>query len=497
MAAFTLETFEPQAEAFLRARNWREWQFQAGLRPGRGLVSLYDEDFPDFSSTDLYLDLQDAQADDARRKQRLVALLARAELEARTREHAVRVTRFEGGGRVTFENSELPWREAPARWGLLADVPRRHALEAAWREAARAELTPALERWQAALTATLATLDSTSDWSSFWDRELETEASQTDRIAQSLLSASEDVYPHVMAVYLAQLELPLDDVWPSDADWAFRAARFDPSFPERSRMPAVIRSFRELGIEIEDEPELRLEDGPVLGVQCLPLDVPGDVHVLQRLVGGHLDYRHTLRGIGEAQHWLQTDRSLTAADRWLGDPATTVGYGLLFAHLLHEPIWLADRLELIALEDLRLVQHIDWLRRLRGLAAQHQFERQLWSAEPGASLATAYEEGLTAATRVRHFPETYVLGLLHAPWSSVDVQVQLRAEVFAAQLRAHLRREFDEEWFRSPRAGRFLVQELWRPGRRHSSEELLGFMGYEGFDANVVWRDIAEVLSPL
>jgi hypothetical protein len=44
---------------------------------------------------------------------------------------------------------------------------------------------------------------------------------------------------------------------------------------------------------------------------------------------------------------------------------------------------------------------------------------------------------------------------------------------------------------------KFIVDELWRPGRRYSAGELLGFMGYEGFDPSVLWGQIAEVLSPL
>jgi hypothetical protein len=221
------------------------------------------------------------------------------------------------------------------------------------------------------------------------------------------------------------------------------------------------------------------------------------VHVLLRLVGGHLDYPRTLRGLGTAEAVVHTDRSLPVAERWLGDPTPRLGYGLLFEQLLHERVWLTDRLELTASDDLRVVQHIDWLRRLRGLSAQVQYERRLWAAEPGPSLAADYEESLTAATRVRHFPETYLLSVLGMPWTSHAAAVRLRAEVFAAQLRAFLRREFDEEWFRSPRAGRFLVQELWRPGQRHTAEELLGYMGYEAFDPAILWGEIAEVLRPL
>jgi hypothetical protein len=496
--AFALETFERQAEAFLRARNWREWQFQSGLRPGRGLVGMYDEDFPDFLSKDLYADLQDAQIEDARRKRRLADLLARANLEGRTRAHAVRATRLEARSRVTFEQEDIAWREAPARWCQLAEVPRRHELQAAWHDVVRGSLTPALERWQAALAEVPSELGgATTDWHGFWTAHLDFDPAQVERLAQALLEASEDVYPHALGVYLAQLELPLDDLWPSDADWAFRAARFDPSFPERTRMPSVVRTFRELGIEIEEQPELRLGPGLDLAVRCLAVDVPAEVHVLVRLIGGHLDYRRTLRGLGTGEAFVQTDRSLPFGERWLGDPTPRLGYGVLFEHLLDERVWLVDRLDLLASDDLRIVQHIDWLRRLRGLAAHVQYERRLWAAEPGSSLAADYEESLTAATRVRHFPDTYLLFLLGAPWAVGCAAVELRAEVFAAQLRAFLRREFDEEWFRSLRAGRFLVQELWRPGQRHTAEELLGFMGYEGFDPAILWGDIAEVLKPV
>jgi hypothetical protein len=125
------------------------------------------------------------------------------------------------------------------------------------------------------------------------------------------------------------------------------------------------------------------------------------------------------------------------------------------------------------------------------------YEQRLWQVEPGASLATDYETEWSTALRTHRFGDEYLLPLVDAPWSTLRPAVELRAEVFAAQLRAYLRREFDEEWWRSNRASRFLVQELWRPGRRHTAEELLGFMGYEGFDPSVLWSEFNEVLSPL
>src|SRR5439155_22455826 len=90
MAGFALDTFEPRAEAFLKARAWREWQYQTGQRPGRSLVTLYDEDFRDFASTDLFQDVYGADSEEPRRQRALSGLLAAASLEGRTRDLAAR-----------------------------------------------------------------------------------------------------------------------------------------------------------------------------------------------------------------------------------------------------------------------------------------------------------------------------------------------------------------------------------------------------------------------
>ena len=86
--AFALDSFERQAEAFLRARAWREWNFLSGQRPGRGLITLYDQDFPSFTSTDLWNDLQAASPEEPGQHQAQPAELGRrmADRASRPRE---------------------------------------------------------------------------------------------------------------------------------------------------------------------------------------------------------------------------------------------------------------------------------------------------------------------------------------------------------------------------------------------------------------------------
>jgi hypothetical protein len=496
VAGLALDVFEPQAEAFWRARVWREWLFASGQRPGRGLLSLYEEDFRDFTSTDLWADLQAATPEDPRQLRRLSALLASAYLEGRTRDYSISATRVEASAEVTFEDQPLPWREVPGRWPLVATVPRRHALEDAWRAVVRRDLTPGLERWQEAQRAELPTLTS-QDWLPFWSSMREIDPEQPAQLAELILSTTAEVYGHGLSIYLGQLELPIDDVWQSDLAWAFRAPRFDTHFGEHTRMPLLVRAMRDLGIELIAQTDLHLVQGGVAGVQVFPLDIPHEVQVLQRLVGGWQDYGNSLFGLGMAQHALHTDPSLRFWERWLGDQTPTLGYGRLLQGLLYDRGWLSGRLEFAANDDFIVISRLAQLSRLRRIAGLVSFEQRLWQAEPGASMAAVYEEQVSAATRSRAFADDYLVALGGWPWSVLQATLELRAEVFASQLRAFLRREFDEEWWRSARAAHFIKDELWRPGRRHTAEELLGFMGYEGFAPALLSAEFEEVLRPL
>jgi hypothetical protein len=495
--AFALDSFEHQAQAFVNARAWREWNFLAGVRPGRSLNTLYEQDFPSFTSTDLWADLQASSPEEPRQHEALSSMLAAAYLEGRTREFGSRAAGIEARATISFEDRDVAWREAPARWAQLPEVPRRHELEDSWRGVLRSELNPVLSRWQEALRAQLSPLGA-DDWLAFWSARQGLDLGQVARLAEGLLESTSDVYGHGLGIYLAQLDLPIDDVRTSDLDWAFRAPRFDVTFPEQTRMQVLIRTFRDLGVELEEQTSIRVEYAALPGVHVAPVDIPREVHVLLRRAGGWQDFTRSLRGLGMAQHLVHSDPALRVWESWLGDQTPTIAYGLLVESLIRDKVWLASRMDYTASDDLRAIAHLAWLYRIRRMAATALFEQRLWQAEPGASMAADFEESMSGALRSHQFSEDYLRLVLGAPWSTLRAATWVRAEVFAAQLRAYLQREFDEEWWRSPRAARFLKDELWRPGRRHSADELLRFMGYPGFgDAALLATEFEEVLRPL
>jgi hypothetical protein len=498
VASLVLERFERQAEAFARARALRDWRYLAGSRPGLDLAPLYEEDFPTFTSTELYGDLHEVSVEDGKQKQSLQAFLAAAHLEGRTRDFAERAARLETRTLVQHASEEIPWRSVQARWMVQPEAALRHALITALRAEMRSGLNPALQHWQEALSEAATPLGG-QDWLAFWDGLRGIGLAQMTRLAESLLSSSAKTYRHGLQAYFSLLGLPIDDAWAADADWAFRAPQLDIHFPSISLMPVVVRTLRDLGVELDEQPGIRLdlEERPTkaAGVQCVAIDVPREAWVMCRPVGGYRDYQRLLRGLGQALHIVYTDLSFPFAYRWLGDETTTVAYGFLLEGLTLDRDWLRDRLGLEASDDYRVIAHLAWLYRLRRAAATLLYEQRLWKGGAAGGLAADYADAMSAALHVRHFPEEYLCPLIGGPWQSLRSAVRLRAEVFAAQLLAYLRHEFDEEWHHNPRASRFLVQELWRPGRRYTAEELLGFMGYEGFDVSTLCDDIAEALS--
>jgi hypothetical protein len=189
------------------------------------------------------------------------------------------------------------------------------------------------------------------------------------------------------------------------------------------------------------------------------------------------DFVDLFRCVGEAERHAHTDRTQPLAYRRLGDRAVVEGYGLLLAALPGRADWLEERLEAEATRDavrVRAFERLYWLRRA---AVSHLFEVEARSAEEPDALADEYVDRYAEALLIRPFPERALLALDE----SFSGARHLRAAIFAHQLNVFLGQEFDVDWYRSERAGRFLV-DRWREGQRYRVEELVQFLGFRGLD---------------
>ena len=456
----------------------------AGSGRARGLVTLYDEDFPSFTSTDLWADLQAADARGPAPASRAVRACS-----PRPTSKAVPATspssvdaRRRRGRRSSFEDTEIPWREAPARWPLLPEVPAstRARGRLARRPAFRAEPDPRALAGGAARRSSRHSAATTGSRSGPTLRGID--LAQVSRLAESLLQATADVYGHGLGIYLAQLDLPIDDVWHVRPGLGLsRAALRRRSSRARTASRPLIRTLARPGRRARGADRAstsstaRCRRARACATGSAERD-PRRCCAWRRLAGlrAQSARRRAWRSTwctpirrcasGSAGSATRRRRSATACcwSRWCAiGPGSRRGSSTPRATTSgRSPIWpgctACDASRRTAL-----------------------YEQRLWQAEPGASMAADYEEALSGATRVAASSRRSTCGCCSArrgprcaPRPGCAPRCSPRScgvSCGASSTRSG----------GAPAARRsFIKDELWRPGRRHTADELLGFMGY-------------------
>ena len=174
----------------------------------------------------------------------------------------------------------------------------------------------------------------------------------------------------------------------------------------------------------------------------------------------------------------------------MGDASVTESYAFLLEYLTTGRLWLRRHLNYERSES--LLQRIGFhkLYFLRRYGTKLLYEQELHRADEPSDVAELYDEMLSGALGAGYGPESYLADVDGGFYCAQ----YLRAWIFEAQHRLYLQREFDDEWFRNPKAGKFLV-ELWRDGQRYPVEQLAKFMGYENLDIGPVAAEIKSLMG--
>jgi hypothetical protein len=394
---------------------------------------------------------------------------------------------------IPWRGQELSYRSVPIAWGNEADPDLRHELYALWREACAA-LNPRRAERLSLMLERVEELD-VGDYVQTWD---ELRGLQLERLTvqmRELLASTEDLYRDSLRDRLGGLELGLDTAERSDLSYLFRGTELDDGFPRRELVPTLVKTLRGLGFDLEDQRHITLDLTPRPTKSprafCAPISIPDDVRLVLRPHGGHQDYSTLLHEAGHAEHFGNVDPALPFGYQRLGDSSVTEGYAFLLQYLIVDPLWLRRYLDLGESDELRQFVLFQKLFMLRRYAAKLLYEHELHRAPEPSSMAETYAELLSSHLLVHYYPDEYLADVDDAFYSAQ----YLRAWIFEAQVRLFLRREYDEEWFRSQRAGRFIRDELWRQGQKYTAEELLGFMGYAGLDPEPLLAEIREALA--
>jgi len=368
----------------------------------------------------------------------------------------------------------LPYQRAAIEIANEPQRPRRLAVEASRRAVLKEPAAIRRQRLslERELLATLGMGDQVATRSALCGVDL---ASLGEACA-AFLAATADLYHETLRdVLRLELSLAPGDADRADAAYLFRGAGYDEFFPGSELVTTARRQLAEMGLDAEAGGRIRYDaddrERKRARAFCSPVRVPDEVYLVIRPFGGQTDYRAFWHELGHAQHFANIARDLPFEHRWLGDNSVTEAFAMLFEHMVFAPSWLRRYTGLTGERQgaFRRSQAFALLAILRRYAAKLRYELELHRAPSLEAGATAYAPLLSEATGFRYAPEDALLDLDDGFYAAR----YLRAWQLEALLEASLRERFDEDWFRNPRCGQWLL-ELFSRGQRDDAASLAG-----------------------
>ncbi|HVZ48730.1 MAG TPA: hypothetical protein VG916_08110 [Gemmatimonadaceae bacterium] len=477
----SLDTVRARAEAFVEEISREVLGALTGMKPGADLQPLYRKHAAAFGDEAMEA-VRSAFAgaapgsDTARSARVLLEWVIDSRIGRELAPLDERDLAWEATAKVTLPDGTVePYQRVAITLSNTLDAPERRVIDDARATLVAAELAPLkrekLEReremWAASGVAAgyIPTFESLAGFSL---ADLRDQCAAFLRDTQAMW---DDVLPHFLK---ARLNLAPADAARCDAGALFRAREFDGAFPADAMEREVRRHVTDMGASPDANGRVRYDtadrEGKRARAFCAPVRIPEEVHLVIRPHGGQNDWMTLLHELGHALHFANAERTLPFEFRWMGDNSVTEGYAMLFDHRLKDAGWLqrytglgkagtAEFLRSAGFEELH------FLRRYCGKLA---YELELYGGNVSwESLPGVYVETLTAATNFRYRDAD----------AFVDVDPRfyaaryLRAWQLQALLAETLTERFNEDWWRNPAAGPWIVGELFSHGQRELGHE--------------------------
>ena len=295
--------------------------------------------------------------------------------------------------------------------------------------------------------------------------------------AGQVLSRTESVYTTRLAEAIGrEMGLSLEEADRSDALYFLQLNGYDDRFPARDLMRVYRETMAGLGINIEEQKNILIDDKPRprknARAFCMPILVPQEIKLVIRPMGGQSDYQAFLHESGHAQHYGGAAESLRPEFKYTGDYSLSESYAFLFNHLVSDGAWLAEMLKFHESGDFIRAEMLARLSSIRRYVAKLKYECELHTYEDLPRAAQVYAELQTDATRFKTEQTDFLYDLDDAFYSAN----YLRAWGFEVMLREYLKTRFGAAWWASRRAGNFL-REMWETGDRYTADDIAAHIG--------------------
>jgi len=427
---------------------------------------------------DTVVSLDDSEIPDERERRFLRLVFTSNYITGRLKQHTDQLANAESEAVVRVDEQEIPYRALPLVLAKETDYDKRGRLDNAYIQTL-AGMNPLREEaddlyrsivLELGYANTIGMVEQLAQMRVYPMRDL----------LMQFLSDTSDVYEERLALYAAESELERDPLRHADIGFMMSAGRFDELFPPAEMVPALSRTLKGLGIDLDCQSNITLdiEERPKKSPRafCIGIDTPRDVRLVLQPRGGQDDYTTLFHEAGHLEFGAHIDPGLSFIYRQHGDTSVHESYAFLLQHLVDDPIWWREMMGRDAAEFIPFAK-FHRLYFLRRYASKLCYEVEYYEQGGGPELAEAYVRWLSEGCGITYPPERYLADFD----SGFYVLQYLQAWIWERQLRGYLKQEFGEAWFTNRAAGDFL-RELWRDGQKYDVWEIAEKLDMGGLD---------------
>jgi hypothetical protein len=397
------------------------------------------------------------------------------------------------------DGREIPYQRASIELANSTDARERAAIDKARAALVTKELVPIKrERFQRErdITESLGLADGyLATWELLSGISLSALRTECERFLRDTQAMWDEVFPEFVKRVLG---MPAREATRADAHALFRAREFDAYFPAREMDPSIRRQVTEMGIDPDAAGRVRYDTGDREGKRsrafCAPVRVPDEVYLVLRPHGGQTDWNTYLHELGHSLHFAYMRPDLPMEFRYMGDNSVTEGYAMLFDHLMQDGGWLQryTGLEKGTTSAFLRSAGFEELHFLRRYSAKLIYETQLYGGSLSwDALPDLYVDLLTAATSFKYSPADAFIDVDPRFYSAR----YLRAWQMQALLTETLVERYDADWWRNPRTGPWMVQELFGEAQRELAHEQVKRVSGKSMSFAPLVRSIERMLG--
>lgn len=478
----SLTTLVDQLDDLFMERATRAFRSASGLQREAAPVA----ELPEVTRLEAFLVCSELIASprvDEAKRARLVLLrrhLARAFVEARTLESSTALQAFLQGH--TFVGAGKTWtpREAMRELPRLASRDTRGALAA--------ELSLVLSA-QEPLVARLLdeTLESIAELklhpTSFVEELHGRAIAPRVAAAKVTLAQTQDASLDLLGYSLKKLDPTLTprDAAAHDAERSMLAPWLYEYFRREDLTHAVSRCLGDLGLSPNAEGRITIDTearpGRDPSARCFELRVPDQIRLLLTPELGFDAYAGWLSAWGIALHRANVGRALPFVERRLGDRSVIEAVGLLFESFLLDEGWLKRYLRLTASQAKESARAFAsrQLLQLRKTAALAMYSADAMARGSWSGLTDDYVPRMSSALGVEVLRGQTMFEID----AFGDRLLTLDAFSLESVMRDHLKERFNEDFWRNPATGRWLV-DLASRGQHDDGTAVAKGLGAEG-----------------